>query len=207
MTSSDDQLSNANIDRLRIILAMHRNELETIRTALSDSKASVRSSALLALAQLGQIDETILCIALEDEAAEVRRRACEISPRYPRLSLTGVLDDEDPYVVEMALWAVGERESSENLAKIMEIAVKHKESLVRESAIAALGAIGNENAMEVILNAMKDRPNVRRRAVVAMAAFDDEKITLALKDALSDRDWQVRQIAEDLLEITEGSSD
>jgi HEAT repeat protein len=40
---------------------------------------------------------------------------------------------------------------------------------------------------------------VRRRAVISLAPFDSPDVTAALRAALSDRDWQVRQAAEDLL--------
>ncbi|MEY3679413.1 MAG: hypothetical protein RL547_25, partial [Actinomycetota bacterium] len=37
------------------------------------------------------------------------------------------------------------------------------------------------------------------RAVLALAPFDGPDVQAALKKALDDRDWQVRQAAEDLL--------
>lgn len=207
MDNQNDQLTKANSDRLRVILASYQDNSSLAKSALLNDEPSVRASALLAIKELGQLDDTTLSAALKDTSNEVRRRASEIASEFRNVSLAEILSDPDPYVVEMALWAEGERESADNIEKIMELAKGHKESFVRESAVAALGAIGDGVAIETILGAMKDRPNVRRRAVVAMAAFEGERITHALKDALSDRDWQVRQIAEDLLEITEGSSD
>ena len=44
-----------------------------------------------------------------------------------------------------------------------------------------------------------DRATVRRRAVIASAAFDDARIDTLLATLVEDRDLQVRQIAEDLL--------
>ncbi|MFM2046123.1 MAG: hypothetical protein RL383_200, partial [Actinomycetota bacterium] len=38
-----------------------------------------------------------------------------------------------------------------------------------------------------------------RRAVLALAPFDDPRVDEVLRAALEDRDWQVRQNAEDLL--------
>jgi HEAT repeat protein len=49
------------------------------------------------------------------------------------------------------------------------------------------------------LSACQDKPAIRRRAVLALAPFDSPEVELALKAALEDRDWQVRQAAEDLL--------
>jgi hypothetical protein len=41
---------------------------------------------------------------------------------------------------------------------------------------------------------------VRRRAVLALAPFDGPQVDAAIAAALEDRDWQVRQAAEDLRE-------
>ena len=50
----------------------------------------------------------------------------------------------------------------------------------------------------VILDACRDKPAVRRRAVLALAPFDGPEVDAAIDAALADRDWQVRQAAEDL---------
>jgi HEAT repeat protein len=65
--------------------------------------------------------------------------------------------------------------------------------------VAALGSIGDPAGLPAILRALEDRPAVRRRAVIALAPFDGEEVTGALEKALTDRDWQVRQAAEDQL--------
>ena len=64
--------------------------------------------------------------------------------------------------------------------------------------MAALGAIGSPEGLDAILAATKDKAAVRRRAVLALAAFEGAEVESALEAALSDRDWQVRQAAEDL---------
>ena len=51
-----------------------------------------------------------------------------------------------------------------------------------------------------MLGALDDRPAVRRRAAVALAAFDDPAAEEGLRRAAADRDWQVRQVAEELLD-------
>jgi HEAT repeat protein len=50
-----------------------------------------------------------------------------------------------------------------------------------------------------VLQACDDKPAIRRRAVLALAAFEGEQVEGRLRRALEDRDWQVRQAAEDLL--------
>jgi HEAT repeat protein len=49
-----------------------------------------------------------------------------------------------------------------------------------------------------VLAATRDKATVRRRAVLALAAFDGPEVDEALARAATDRDWQVRQAAEDL---------
>ena len=64
--------------------------------------------------------------------------------------------------------------------------------------MAALGAIGDVRGLPAILAATSDKPAVRRRAVIALAPFDGPEVDAALARARDDRDWQVRQAAEDL---------
>jgi HEAT repeat protein len=69
---------------------------------------------------------------------------------------------------------------------------------VREAAVAALGAIGDAAGLPAILAATGDKATVRRRAVLALAPFGGDEVDAALARAREDRDWQVRQAAEDL---------
>jgi HEAT repeat protein len=77
-------------------------------------------------------------------------------------------------------------------------AVEHRDALAREAAVAALGALGDTDGLPAILAACDDKVAVRRRAVLALAPFDGPEVDAALARALEDRDWQVRQAAEDL---------
>lgn len=90
-----------------------------------------------------------------------------------------------------------------NLANIVqtlsETVYHHADALVREAAVAALGCIGTPEAKAPILHAIGDKATVRRRAVIALASFEGEDVEAALAEATGDRDWQVRQAAEDLL--------
>ena len=67
--------------------------------------------------------------------------------------------------------------------------------------MAALGAIGDPTGLPAILAALHDKPAVRRRAAVALAAFAGPSVEAALRRCLEYRDWQVRQVAEDLLAV------
>ncbi len=205
--SSNKHESRGAKNRLDIVISSYAGDAEPAKKALASPDPKSRASALLALHRLGMLDDRDLEAALDDHDPQVRRRACELTASYSAISLAKSLADPDPYVVEMALWSSGERAESRNLEIIRIQAIEHPESLVREAAVAALGAIGDPSGLTAILAALEDRPNVRRRAAVALAAFEGEQVNQALRKAANDRDWQTRQIAEDLLEITEGSVD
>jgi len=104
----------------------------------------------------------------------------------------------------VAAWACGEHEQVDDatLDRLIHLATESEEPLVRESSAAALGAIGDRRGLPAILVATGDKPNVRRRAVLALAPFDGDAVEAAIDRALTDRDWQVRQAAEDLRRAT-----
>jgi len=117
------------------------------------------------------------------------------------VSLLGVLHDSDNAVVEAAAWACGEHVEvgDDVLATLIDLGVSAGDALVREACVAALGAIGDERGLPTILHGCTDKPAVRRRAVLALAPFDGDEVDAALQTALTDRDWQVRQAAEDVV--------
>ncbi|HVX19642.1 MAG TPA: HEAT repeat domain-containing protein [Acidimicrobiales bacterium] len=185
--------------------AGHRGDAATARPFLADSDPRVRSAAVGALARIGALEPAELAAALHDPAPVVRRRALHAAAATaagppPEWSLLALLDDGDPSVVETAAWACGECQPPEagTVERLAELATTHDNALVREAAVAALGAIGDEAGLPAILVACRDKPAVRRRAVLALAPFDGPEVRAALRAARDDRDWQVRQAAEDL---------
>ncbi len=143
----------------------------------------------------------------DDHAHPGRGRSAGRSTR----ALLGLLGDDDPSVQEVAAWAAGEhlgadrRDEDEDapaevVDRLAELATGHDDALVREAAVAALGAVGDRRGLTAILVATNDRATVRRRAVLALAPFDGDEVDAALTRATEDRDWQVRQAAEDLLD-------
>ncbi len=191
----------------------------TARLAQNDPDASVRVVALGALARLNVLTVDDIARALSDPDSLVARRAIECAaplvmttPDAEHLDhlLVTALRGPDDAVAEVAAWAIGERHQEQSneappeiVSALIDAATTHTEALVRESAAAALGAVGHSDGLPAILTACKDKATVRRRAVLALAAFDGPEVNEALQRALSDRDWQVRQAAEDLLAIDE----
>ena len=176
-----------------------------------------------------------LAASLADPAPAVRQRALEVLAGPRRLSdpdksggsrrdhddsatrllgsLLACLGDTDHSVLEVACWAAGELPeiAEATVDALVEVAGPargqgaHEDALCREAAVAALGALGHERGRAAVLGGLEDRPAIRRRAVLALAAFEGDDVEAALKRALGDRDWQVQQAAEDLLGVSRAS--
>ena len=188
--------------RRQAAIAGHRGDEATARELLADDDPAVRAAALGALARAEALAAADVERALSDVDPGVRRRGCEEAVPVVAVDLVPSLADADSSVVEAAAWALGERgpAGAPGVAALTAVARDHGDPLVREAAVAALGAIGDRRGLAAVLAAASgDRPAVRRRAVVALAAFDGPEVDAALRAALEDRDWQVRQAAEDLL--------
>lgn len=182
-------------------------DVATARAYLADDDASVRATALGALARAGGLEPTDLREALSDHHAVVRRRAVEVVASLgdddgvtTEISLLALLSDPDPTVIEVTAWACGERSPAETGAvdALAGLATGHDDALIREAAVAALGSIGDVRGLPAILAATSDKATIRRRAVLALAPFDGPEVDEALQRSRTDRDWQVRQAAEDL---------
>ena len=183
-----------------IAAAGHLGDEATARAALRSPDPVARQLALGALDRIGVLGDDEVAAAMADDAADVRRRAVTLAAARPDVALLSALDDPAPAVVETAAWACGERADTPTdvLDRLIALAASADDALVREAAVAALGAVGDERGLPTILAACTDKPAVRRRAVLALAPFDGPEVDAALETALGDRDWQVRQAAEDL---------
>ena len=194
--------SSEHAERRRlVVLAGHTGDLDTIREGLEHDAATVRDVALGALARMELLDESVLHRFKLDTDARVRNRVAELAANFPGFDLLPLLNDDDPMVAEMAAWSCGEHEkvSDAIMERLIAMTTGHSEPLVREAAVAALGAIGDDRGLPAILSACGDKPAIRRRAILALAPFNGPAVDAALDQAMQDRDWQVRQAAEDLL--------
>lgn len=190
-------------DRRAAAIAGHEGDQTTARQLLESADDRVRATALGALERSGALRPSDLQAALADGSARVRRRAVTIAAGYPDVEIANLLDDPDHSVAEVAAWSCGERLEAPNVATVVTslitMTTEHPDPLCREAAVASLGALGDDRAVDAILSALTDIPQIRRRAALALAPFDDPQVTAALEAALDDKDWQVRQAAEDLL--------
>jgi HEAT repeat protein len=182
--------------------------VELARDLCGDPDPSVRATAMAALARANALDADALLAGLHDTDPGVRRRSASLAAttqyRVATASaLLALLDDDEHLTAEAAAWALGEWAGTNPLldaalAALIAMTTSHEEPLCREAAVAALGAIGDERGLDAILAACMDKPAIRRRAVLALSPFDGPRVDAAVDQALVDRDWQVRQAAEDL---------
>lgn len=222
--------------RVRVVRAGHAGDLRSVRSGLGDPDPTVRAVAVAASLRLSVAGNQGLDVAaraildgLVDPDASVRRRSAGVAARLPTARaeddqripmvekilsvLVTLLADEDRRTVEVAAFACGELATDDDpaartvvLGALQATATDHDDHLCRESAVAALGSIGDERSLPTVLAACRDRANVRRRAVLALAAFDDPAATVELRRLVGDRDLQVRQAAEELLAIESGET-
>ena len=149
-----------------------------------------------------------MAAALADPVSEVRRRACEVAVTHPAVDLGSSWPTPSPWWSRLPPGPSGNgAAATADLATpvvdgLVGVAGAHDDPLCREAAVAALGAIGDVRGLPAILAAMSDKPAVRRRAVIALTPFDGPEVDAALNRARTDRDWQVRQAAEDLRRLT-----
>ncbi len=183
------------------------------REALADDATVVRTAGITAAVRAGTpaVAAASWAEAIVDAGVPVRRRAAELAPLLvergadpaaPVAALVALLADEDPTVVEAAAYGLGELGAQAIAGAAVEAlsstATSHSDAIAREAAVAALGALGDPAGLPAVLAGCRDKVTVRRRAVLALAPFDGPEVDAALASALTDRDWQVRQAAEDL---------
>ena len=192
--------------------AGHAGDAAGARSYLRDDDPAVRCSALRALQRAGGLAARELEAALADPAPAVRLTGLELAAGRDDIGPAAVADrlvDGDHRVVEAAAWTCGEKISAGHTggcesvtAAVVDalagVARSHDDPLCRESAIAALGAISHPAGLPAILAGLDDKPEVRRRAVIALAPFDGPEVDAALLRATGDRDRQVRTAATEL---------
>ena len=207
-----DVSADSPLTRAEVVVAGHLGDSETLLRGLADSDAMVRTAALGGLARIERLTEVQLIRGLSDGETVVVRRSVELSGH--ELASSALVDSHllaraqgnDDDLAEVSVWALGERweergneAGADAILNVIEAAaLRHADALVREAAVAALGSIGAERSIAVIIEAATDKATVRRRAVIALAPFEGPEVEAALAAAREDRDWQVRQAAEDL---------
>ena len=109
--------------------------------------------------------------AAADTDTGLRLRAAQLAPRLgrgaPVVSLLELLADADAWVAEAAAYALGEhpRPGTRAATTLADVVSTHDDPLVREAAVASLGAIGDPRALPAVLRGMRRQacdPSPRR---------------------------------------------
>jgi HEAT repeat protein len=189
---------------LRAGFALGGDYAEVLGTNLHSPFARHRVLALRGVVRQGLATADDWRAAIDDADVDVRREAlnliahAEIHDDGLVAALIRRLDDDDALVVDGAVFALGEHHVVGAVERMCVVATSHDDARCRESAVAALGAIGDDRARPAILGALDDKPPVRRRAIVALSNFEGPDIDEALARASEDRDWQVRAAVNQL---------
>lgn len=183
-----------------------------------DANEAVRAARLLALGRTKRLEPADVIVGLYDVSQRVRLCTLRLTAAHSsthnsavRDALRELVTGPDHLVAEAAAAALGETGNEDDsgvelavetatVGVLSKAVLEHPDKLVREAATAALGSLGHPDGLPAVLVANDDVATVRRRAVLALAAFDGPEVEQRLNAALTDRDWQVRQGAEDLLD-------
>jgi HEAT repeat protein len=187
------------IDPIALVAAPHR--------FLNDRDPAVRRLAVSGVA--GYMEQATVRAAVRDRLQHdgdpaVRAEAAEVlAAAGPEVlpDLRAAIADPDPTVREAAATGIGEIGGSRATAAVEAIARDPDEDrLVIEAAVAALGALGDPNSLPLLLQlAGSGPPQIRRRAIVALTAFEGPEVETAFDAAREDRNPMVREVAEMIL--------
>lgn len=189
---------------LRAGFATDEVSAQLLRENLHAPTPRQRVLALRAAARRSLVSDDDWLRALDDDDVDVRREALTLTAHeniYDERvlhALVTALGDADALVVDAAAFALGEHTYPDAVEALCLIATSHDDARCRESAVAALGAIGDDRGRAAVLGALDDKPPVRRRAIVALSNFEGPDIDAALERASEDRDWQVRAAVNQL---------
>lgn len=197
------------LNRLAAVRAGFAGRVRGLRQAARSADPAVRAAAIGGLHRSGHCTVEDLAEGAADADAAVRRRTGSViaasagSLDSTELAVLArrLVEDDDASVVETGCFAAGEldRAPAELVDALVRVASHHDDPLCRESAVAALGSIGDPSGWPGVESGCRDVATIRRRAVLALVAFDNPRAGSLLQELAADHDWQVRQAAEELL--------
>jgi twitching motility protein PilT len=140
---------------------------------------------------------------LEDESGVLRRHAVEILMRLRDPRALGALlrcarEDEDWWVRERAVEALGEGGDSRVVPHVIKLAASDSELL--GAALIALGKLGDDRGLPLVRRGLvHDDPGVRRQALRASASLGGDACLSAVEPLLEDPLYEVRKLAEEIV--------
>jgi HEAT repeat protein len=182
--------------------------LEVLLTALNSEKPVFRMDAALALSKIPDERAVLgLIKALDDESSVCRWWATdalgEISDRGAVKKLLEVLRDKDTFIRWHAARALARIAGKETLDGLR--ALREEDNSVRGPAAYALALLGDDEAVNTLLEVLKDADDqLRVQAAAALEDVGDERAVEDLLQALTDNNIEVRANVADALTRIDG---
>lgn len=181
---------------------------DQIRQALGDEAATVRCRA----AELAPPEVELVGLLSDADASVVEAAAAALGERDrdpgPVAELCRVARSHDePLCRESAVAALGaiaaglDADAAPESNAALDATHDAEAGPTSDAAPAGAHDAARAMALEVLLDAMDDRPQIRRRALLGLHQFDDDRAEAAVRAGLEDRDRQVRAVAGELLGV------
>ena len=181
---------------------------DQVRRALGDEAATVRCRA----AELAPPEVGLVGLLSDAEASVVEVAAAALGERDrdagPVAELCRVARSHDePLCRESAVAALGaiaaglDADVGPGSDAALGAACDAEAGPTSDAVLAAAHEAARAAALEVLLEATDDRPQIRRRALLGLHQFDDDRAVAAVRAGLEDRDRQVRAVAGELLGV------
>ena len=125
---------------------------------------------------------------LQDKVKAVREETSSTLAAIGDSAIPALLESlthQDWLVRLHAVEALGKTTSSHAVVPLLSTAFNDADSAVREDAVRALGHIGDPQAVEFLLTAMRKEPGLRTLAVEALGRIRDRRAVPALIDVVS----------------------
>ncbi|MFA4843162.1 MAG: HEAT repeat domain-containing protein, partial [Candidatus Omnitrophota bacterium] len=149
----------------------------------------------------------VLVEGLSDEYRSIRSLAADalarIAGEHPDANFTPAVEplvrnlkDEDMNARRAAVQALGKIGALEAVAPLAEVLQADEARVVRQAVVVALGQIKSPQAVDALIQALKDEsPYVREEAARALGEIGDKRATKPLIKVLQDEDPDVREAA------------
>lgn len=210
----DDNNSNVRWEAADILGAIgNSSAADPLFEATKDRDSVVRKVAAQALAKLGDIRATEpLIVILKSDSASDRADAADalgdLNDSGAVEPLIIALDDNLDFVRESAAAALGKLKDARAVEPLIRAIGNYSDALLQDEAGKALIAIGEPSTVPLIKALNDDEKWVRFYAAYCLGYSNDIRAIEPLRNALSDEDADVREMASDsILRLEEARSD
>jgi HEAT repeat protein len=182
-------------DALRIIATRYEEPQAKVIAALDYSGAVKNKDALAVLNEIIVSDNTLYHAAAIKAVGKIAYSG-EIDWTETLIDYYNNRNPNDELTQEI-IRALGNGEKSESLPFLLDLINNTEQRLpFRMSAVEAAGKIGDEAALDSLLNAAaSDDPNLRASAIGALGSYQGEQVEAAILDAFRDTFFRTRLAA------------